>query len=80
MSSLLLSWLRELTEKPYGPWLGRRLGNLSSRLLGWPVEFKKMGVFGLGGGSERGPGRFCSMACWNGLSQGKLQNCRSQAN
>ena len=78
MSSLLLIWLLELTAKLYGPWLKRRLGgfNRSSRLLGWPVEFKNIGVFGLGGEAERGGGRFCSIACWNGLSQGKLQNYR----
>lgn len=77
MLSLLLSWLPEFTEKPYGPRLRRRLDgfNVSSRLLG-PVEFKKMGVFGLGGGAERGGGRFCSVACLKGSSQGKTQNCR----
>ena len=47
---------------------------MSYLLLFWLLEFTKIGVFGSGGELERGGGRSCSMACWKGSSQGRLQN------
>ena len=53
------------------PYVGFR-NDLLFRLV---VDFVKIGVEGSGGRVERGGGIFRSIACWNGLSHGKRQNC-----